>query len=145
MAVPTTPAWIRFLSFRDPKPDSCWPWLGTTAGTKSQAGYFRHTTSRHDPKVRAPRYAYTTFVTPVPESLDIDHLCRNTLCVNPEHLEPVPHRENMRRARLDRCRSGRHDLTDPANVRWDRNGNRRGCIVCHREKARERARRKAGQ
>ncbi|MEJ7786912.1 MAG: HNH endonuclease signature motif containing protein [Solirubrobacteraceae bacterium] len=33
----------------------------------------------------------------VPEGLDLDHLCKQTDCVNPEHLEPVTHQENMRR------------------------------------------------
>lgn len=34
---------------------------------------------------------------PVPERLELDHLCRNPPCVNPDHLEPVPHVENLRR------------------------------------------------
>lgn len=33
----------------------------------------------------------------VPEGLQLDHLCRNKLCVNPEHLEPVTPKENIRR------------------------------------------------
>lgn len=34
---------------------------------------------------------------PVPAGLELDHLCRNRWCVNPDHLEPVTHKENMRR------------------------------------------------
>ncbi len=36
----------------------------------------------------------------IPEGLELDHLCRNTICVNPNHLEPVTHRENSSRAML---------------------------------------------
>lgn len=34
---------------------------------------------------------------PVPDGLELDHLCRVRKCVNPAHLEPVTHRENVRR------------------------------------------------
>lgn len=36
---------------------------------------------------------------PIPEGLELDHLCRNTNCCNPDHLEPVTHAENLRRAK----------------------------------------------
>lgn len=45
----------------------------------------------------AHRVVYETVVGPVPEGLELDHLCRNRGCVNPAHLEPVTHQENMRR------------------------------------------------
>lgn len=34
----------------------------------------------------------------VPEGYELDHLCRVRRCVNPHHLEPVSHTENMRRS-----------------------------------------------
>lgn len=40
---------------------------------------------------------YEERVGPVPYGLELDHICRNTLCVNPDHLEPVTHTENVRR------------------------------------------------
>ena len=36
---------------------------------------------------------------PVPEGKELDHLCLNHACVNPDHLEPVTHKENVRRGR----------------------------------------------
>jgi hypothetical protein len=43
------------------------------------------------------RFAYERLVGPIPEGLDLDHLCRNRTCVNPAHLEPVTRRENLLR------------------------------------------------
>jgi len=46
------------------------------------------------------RVAYEMWSGPIPNGLYIDHLCRNTICVNPRHLEPVTARENRRRMNL---------------------------------------------
>lgn len=47
----------------------------------------------------AHRYYYTQRVGPIPDGFEIDHLCRNRCCVNPEHLEAVAPVENKRRSR----------------------------------------------
>lgn len=47
----------------------------------------------------AHRVAYEEQVGPIPEGLQLDHLCRNRACVNVAHLEPVTHRENQLRGR----------------------------------------------
>lgn len=41
---------------------------------------------------KAHRWYYEDAYGPIPENHDIHHLCRNTLCVNPEHLEAVHER-----------------------------------------------------
>lgn len=48
-------------------------------------------------KRRAHVVFYEKRFGPVPEGLELDHLCRNKLCVNPDHLEAVTHTENVRR------------------------------------------------
>lgn len=48
----------------------------------------------------AHRAVYEHYVGPIPEGLELDHLCKNPPCVRPEHLDPVSHAENIRRSPL---------------------------------------------
>lgn len=73
-------------------PDTgCWEWSGTRIG----GGYASMSVSDRTRYVH--RISYETFVGPIPQGTELDHLCRVRHCVNPEHLEPVSHRENVRR------------------------------------------------
>lgn len=73
----------------------CWVWQGTPSGDYGM-------TTHQGGQIRVHRLAYTLAVGPVPEGLEIDHMCRNTKCWNPEHLEPVTTAENNRRAAYHR-------------------------------------------
>lgn len=70
----------------------CWLW----GGYLEENGYGRLTVDGKP--AWAHRVAYELFVGPVPEGMELDHLCRNRRCVNPRHLEPVSHQENMCRS-----------------------------------------------
>lgn len=95
------------------------------------------------------RLVYEMRVGPIPEGLELDHLCRVRHCANPAHLEPVTPQVNQRRgygfsginARKTQCVRG-HDLT-PENVYLTRR-NMRQCRACRAiHQANYRQRRKA--
>lgn len=123
-------------------PEACWEWLGTISnrggyGVFSLAGRRRY----------AHRYVYERLHGPVVEGKELDHLCRNRRCVNPNHLEPVAHAENVRRGskeNFDPDRLGRYQrskmqcpqghIYSKENTKINYAG-RRVCRTCEREKA----------
>ena len=116
------------------KVESHWLWTGVT----SSAGYGAIAVNRK--RMMAHRFAYVTFVGPIPAGLELDHLCRVRNCVNPDHLEPVTHAENQRRMALARTHCPQGHEYNAANTYVRTNGSRQ-CRVCARE--RESARRRA--
>jgi hypothetical protein len=77
--------------------DGCWSWVG--AKTKGGHHHYGQFSLQHPfTKPTAHRIAYEVVHGPVSDKLEIDHLCLNTLCVNPDHLEAVTQGENRRRA-----------------------------------------------
>lgn len=98
----------------------CWEWTGTK-NLKGYGSFFA--TSAH-------RTPYVWFVGAIPAGYHVDHLCRNTSCVNPAHLEAVTLQENHRRAALARthCQNGLH----PRIGQWTHGrGVYRTCAKCH--------------
>lgn len=97
---------------------NCWTWRGKYIHN----GYGQMWQKRIRKSVYAHRYAYEQFVGPIPDGLQLDHLCRNRGCVNPAHLEPATNRVNVLRgmgptalnARKTHCKRG-HPLV-PENL-----------------------------
>lgn len=120
----------------------CWQWTGDKNTNKYGLSYGIVRTSKTERMV-AHKFIYLQLVGEMPEGLQLDHLCRNTLCVNPDHLEPVTALINVRRcpwnaADMNRvkthCKRG-HEYS-PENTRV-RDGSRQ-CVQCHRLAARRR-------
>jgi hypothetical protein len=70
----------------------CWEW----GGQIGDRGYGR--VKAWAKKRRAHIVVWELLRGPIPEGLELDHCCGNKRCVNPEHLEPVTHLENVHRA-----------------------------------------------
>jgi hypothetical protein len=78
----------------------CWLWNGA----KTQGGYATvyvdgRLTSGH-------RFMFEQITGAIPESYELDHKCSVRHCINPDHLEPVLHKENIRRGAGPMFRNG---------------------------------------
>uniref|UniRef100_A0A5Q5BL12 HNH endonuclease n=2 Tax=unclassified Mycobacterium TaxID=2642494 RepID=A0A5Q5BL12_MYCSS len=84
--LPSRPFWVEDTN------TGCWLWNRK----RRKDGYGRKSID-HSREIPAHRWVYEQHVGPIPDGLEIDHLCNNPPCVNPGHLEPVTHVENMLR------------------------------------------------
>ena len=119
------------------KSDGCWLWTGGLSH-----GYGRiYIETLADGRKRfeaAHRVSYMLLVGPIPSGAELDHLCRNPACVNPAHLEPVTHQENILRGNYGgdsqtkrawtHCKH-EHEFT-PENTLIERATGKRRCRTC---------------
>lgn len=115
--------------------DECWLWAGCVTNHYGTVGW-------QGKPLRPHRLVWQLLRGEIPEGLECDHLCRNKLCCNPDHIELVTHLENMRRRPADliaiarkaatynrvktHCPNGHeYDYIDPRG--------HRGCRKCRRE------------
>lgn len=108
------------------KTETCWVWTGPTTDGYGVIG----AGGRGGATLRTHRVAYEALTGPIPDGLEVDHLCKVRNCVNPAHLEPVTSAENLRRAFADHTHCPRgHELPPktPPGVR------RPQCRTCKSE------------
>lgn len=108
----------------------CWEWTGATRECRDSV----YAAFGQD---FAHRAGYEMLVGPIEPGMELDHLCRNTICVNPLHLESVTPEVNNQRRFVRRCPSG-HSI-----VGWNaeecpnhRSGPYITCRICHLRAAR---------
>jgi hypothetical protein len=129
---------------RSENPEGCWNW----SGYLNKDGY--GTTRWYGRMVKSHRASYEIAHGPIPEGLQIDHLCLNKACFNPKHLEAVTQTENMRRRWAlftpETCLHG-HPWT-PENTKYIRSttgGKARWCRQCGRDRTAEYKRKKRNE
>lgn len=105
------------------RPNGCWQWVKAVQSN----GYGRVSLGG---RMKYPhRVMWELLVGPIPEGLDLDHLCRNRACVNPTHLEPVTRSTNLLRG--ETLAAAHHE---------DRDCGFTGCKSCRRFHTNEQAR-----
>lgn len=81
--------------------DGCWVWTGTRSGEYGQIRLRENVRESEQWKTRwVHRVAYATWFGMVPSDSDVHHVCTNTICCNPAHLELLSRSENVREAVL---------------------------------------------
>lgn len=125
----------------------CWEWTG---GLSRGYGQWHHAYISGKSTSRiAHRVMYELRKGPIPKGLALDHLCRNRKCVNPDHLEPVTHRENILRGvspaatrhKQTECHRG-HPLNTENTYVFKRDGSRHCRACCAINSAKYRNKRK---
>jgi hypothetical protein len=73
------------------KTETCWLWTASTCGRNRRYGKFGIGYPR---TMLAHRWSWETANGPIPAGMQVDHICRVTLCVNPSHLRLATNKQN---------------------------------------------------
>ena len=128
------PEHVRFFAKVDVDGD-CWEWMAA----RDRDGYPKFA------RTVAHVWIWRYLVGPIPDGYELDHLCRNRGCVNPDHLEPVPKSVNKARsfspwaihARVTECPNGHPYEGDNLVIRTKADGKtKRECRTCRQARSR---------
>jgi hypothetical protein len=117
--------------------NGCWLWKGGHSIENNQ----RRPYGRFKIKgkyVFAHRFSFQMKYGEIPKDKVLDHICNNTMCVNPDHLQIVTIKENILKGngfgainkRKEFCPKG-HPLKEGNLVSWALKQNKRLCLTCY--------------
>lgn len=114
----------------------CWLWMGAvqSRGYGNYRGKLAH------------RVSYQKYKGEIPKGMTIDHICRDRLCVNPEHLRVMTQKDNNLcgespvavNKRKTHCSNGHELNSDNVKICRRKDGIRRKCMKCEAEYKRRR-------
>jgi len=130
------PVEVCLLRHRKIDSNGCWIWTGSTSRHNGKITYGRIRIDYRNHGVH--RVSYELYRGTIPSGLTIDHLCRQTLCFNPDHLEAVSLRENIlrgngiaaRSVKKTHCKYGHPFSKENTKIRTST--THRLCIECER-------------
>ena len=110
----------------------CWIWTAY----RDKDGYGQVTINKRN--LRAHRFSYEEKFGPIPEGLVIDHLCRETSCVNPDHLRAVTTWENLmaKGSKAPAKLQAERNNCEKCGSAYEQLSYQRACRVCMRERNR---------
>ena len=121
----------RFWKYVEKTESGCWLWNGAL-----RYGYGRFSIGGRSGRVlMSHRFSYEEANGLIPEGLQLDHLCRVRNCVNPEHLEPVMRKENIRRGESPSAKQSRQTHCIRGHELYGENlylspSGKRNCRIC---------------
>ena len=126
---------VRFERKYIPEPNSgCWLWEGGIHFTRGGGPYgaIRNENGYKPAQLQAHQAAYQLYKGPIPDKFDIDHTCKNTLCVNPDHLQAITHQQHSQltwdRIKKGKCKRGHAMIAE--NTWTCKKTGRRQCLPC---------------